>query len=580
MRTLKETEIGEERSKKWDVQRTVRDVVASRWYGKTTFRYGPIQSILNSCNASIQILSRLKSSSGGCKMFDEYIDVLKYACEIDGRRVNDDKEDGTIIRFISNPRLCAVYGAILSDIFKHSYGLLEFQPKGVVAQVFGQDVEGRKFWKKQFRGKFMVPFDIFRRQWGHFTKNELDDDEVRQMQYILDYSQTKSVSVHRFAAMLTTFGPLSQCLSNMNELLSKRWFYGYMTQREAEELLSDEPSSFLVRFDLSRCDCVVISSNVTGSVKHYAVSFVSGQRRVAVWSEEEGRVVERESIGQFVTESNLGRPYISDIPIMRYFCGDVQSSEAALLLAGKPEGTYLVRFSSSPGFFTVSFVDKIHTSAQHRLIRKNTQPFELEEEIRIQADRAQIPLTLSSLDTSRRAVPSILTHSSTADASASSLVYAKSNSSTPRVGLNSLVLPRQPLSESSETSSIYMSTAAICKSQRSPPPRETQMQLEQAGSTFIRARPTCMMARTRVPAASPSQQIKELNDTLASTVQHYERVLSEMAVMQAEESARHRETRITLQDTTEKNRMLAEKVAHLEHQLRANRCSHQSVLPS
>ncbi|PRP84014.1 hypothetical protein PROFUN_08611 [Planoprotostelium fungivorum] len=530
-----------------------------------------LQSLWNTCNASIHILTGLKDVGGpSCKMYDEFIDVLRYACEIDGRRgITDVKErvtafhdllseDEQIIRFVSNPYLRKTYDTLISNVFKCTYRLLGSPTEGYVARVFGQqhDSEGRSFWEEKFNNNFMVRFDGFFKVWEACWARTFDNDTIRQLRYLLDYNQTGYVSVHRFVPMISTFGPFSQCLHNVNDLFSKHWFYGYMTQREAEELLSDEPSSFLVRFDLSRSDCVVISSNVTGSVKHYAVSFVSSQRRVAVWSEEEGRVVERESIGQFVTESNLGRPYISDIPRMKGFCGDVQTADAGFVLAGKCDGTYLLRLSSKPGFYAVSYV--INNG------EKNTEPHRIEEEIKKNAELAQIPIgnlsfrsptPKSSLSNSgdfpsvyvNHAAPRKISSAENVSNSPITSVYA-----TFQPKAQSTIFAPPPKSPPTEhqNGSLYVTAAALQKQQASPSPprmeavasrrstdaeeavgsfhgrapastdhlRQRLTQMQQSGGSFVRAQPQGLMAMTRRPSnASPNVRVEEAQTTIFPT---------------------------------------------------------------
>jgi hypothetical protein len=52
----------------------------------------------------------------------------------------------------------------------------------------------------------------------------------------------------------------------------------------------------------------------------------------------------------------LSRPFISNIPKMSWFHGDLSGEEAQEVLEGQPAGTFLVRFSSQPGCFAVCYV--------------------------------------------------------------------------------------------------------------------------------------------------------------------------------------------------------------------------------
>ena len=57
-----------------------------------------------------------------------------------------------------------------------------------------------------------------------------------------------------------------------------------------------------------------------------------------------------------ITSRLLSRPFISKIPKMPWFFGDLSGEEAQEALEGQPAGTFLVRFSSQPGCFAVCYV--------------------------------------------------------------------------------------------------------------------------------------------------------------------------------------------------------------------------------
>jgi len=63
------------------------------------------------------------------------------------------------------------------------------------------------------------------------------------------------------------------------------------------------------------------------------------------------------------------------------FYGDVSSREAANLMAGKREGTYIIRFSSQePGFFTLTSVSKKNTLENFRIKHKAGTKYSLAEQ--------------------------------------------------------------------------------------------------------------------------------------------------------------------------------------------------------
>ncbi|PRP84015.1 hypothetical protein PROFUN_08612 [Planoprotostelium fungivorum] len=654
-----------------------------------------LETITNTCSICIQILGNIANverskSDGEWKAFDEYLDTLQYTKEAIGcGQLNDPTnilnlmnrvvhfsrllmDEENIARYAGNPHLRRLLGyAGVVDVQSFITKSFPNSPRSIISRLLNQSPAGRSFWDYTFQQQFVVRWSEFSGQYKACTLDPMDNDSSLQLQYVLDYNQTGYVSVHRFVAMLITFGPLTQCLTNINDLFSKRWFYGYMTQREAEELLSHEPSSFLVRFDLSRCDCVVISSNVTGSVKHYAVSFVSSQRRVAVWSEEEGRVVERESIGQFVTESNLGRPYISGIPRMRCFYGDVSTVEAGLLLAGKPMGTYILRFSSKPGFYAVSYIDSTGV-IQHRLIAKSSDAAQFEEDISFKFDEAKFPLASTPLishiptytpkpraqtiyandnplrpksvfisgSQSPTDLKSIYFDPSNSDSSTSPRNFRSPSQDSPSAAYFTLPNGRTEVMEQSQLRRLFYNMWLIVDRTQSAPRRgivswapstqflrhseenspldrkspskdnvmdTNKVPVTKTGS-FVRAQPS--REETTTPtrknsnlassrrlsvnvngqemsqACSPPQEaielseeekdtriekleqkVKELGDSLSSTVQRCLEAINQISTRQLEDSARQRDMSAALQDALDKNNALCQRLEYLELQL-------------
>lgn len=71
--------------------------------------------------------------------------------------------------------------------------------------------------------------------------------------YILDSSNTGLVNQHKFSEFLKCFGPLGVCSTQVREMLCQPWFFGFLSKKEAELLLSPEqPGTFLIRFSKSK----------------------------------------------------------------------------------------------------------------------------------------------------------------------------------------------------------------------------------------------------------------------------------------------------------------------------------------
>ncbi len=69
----------------------------------------------------------------------------------------------------------------------------------------------------------------------------------------LDNANTGIVNRFKFAEFLKGFGPLDQCVKNVEKLFNEKWFHGFMTLEESKKYLEFAPvGDFLVRFSGSR----------------------------------------------------------------------------------------------------------------------------------------------------------------------------------------------------------------------------------------------------------------------------------------------------------------------------------------
>jgi len=97
----------------------------------------------------------------------------------------------------------------------------------------------------------------------------------------------------------------------------------------------------------------------------------------------EGGVVTLENFGKVVSYfgpmTSNGTDLINaveDVIQRLWFHGDLDSDKTEVKLKGKPAGTFLVRYSSSPGCFTISKKEESRRVKQYRVARKGAE-FEL-----------------------------------------------------------------------------------------------------------------------------------------------------------------------------------------------------------
>ena len=68
----------------------------------------------------------------------------------------------------------------------------------------------------------------------------------------VDNAGTGYVSKFKFGEFLKGFGPLDQVNQNVQNILSARWFHGFLSSEEAERLIYLQPKgTYLVRFSQS-----------------------------------------------------------------------------------------------------------------------------------------------------------------------------------------------------------------------------------------------------------------------------------------------------------------------------------------
>jgi hypothetical protein len=236
-----------------------------------------------------------------------------------------------------------------------------------------EDDEGQLMWVESFgRQAKQVQNGPFFAALEKFLEHPLSDGEKRLLQYVINMgNETPSIDVELFSGFLKGFGPLNVALSNVKSILGSNWFYGFLSHAEAIRLLETEPiGTYLVRFSLSKPGSFALEAtilNPEGQPFVLPIQINSTPGGFAIHESESG---DREfsSLHELISyyTAYLLQPLDSTIPFEVWFHGEISSQEASALLAKKPEGTFLLRFSSRPGCYASSFVEQ--GSVRHALI--------------------------------------------------------------------------------------------------------------------------------------------------------------------------------------------------------------------
>lgn len=234
------------------------------------------------------------------------------------------------------------------------------------------DPEGKDFWLKLFGAEaFYVKWDEFIEELSKALGVSISKDDQALMKHVLDNSGTGHINMYKWSEFLKGFGPLTNVVNNVRNILTAPWFHGFLTSREAELLLEDQPiGTFLIRFSRS-------------SGGSFALAFVQEHRKILhiliqscmpegfkIDEEEGDKSKYFESLQDIVDHYSifLQHSFTSELPRESWFHGDVSPPEAIELLQGHPEGTFLIRFSSQPGCFAASFMAS-HSEVRHALIQ-------------------------------------------------------------------------------------------------------------------------------------------------------------------------------------------------------------------
>jgi hypothetical protein len=306
--------------------------------------------------------------SSGEHAFSSYDDIPVYD--------NFDQINAAVAQLVENENSDSPY--LPSDETSPEY---EDEDFGIIG-----DPQGRQFWKQMCGLRAtIVDWQTF---FAALQRQCPDPIDARLLQNILDYSRTGFVSQYKFSEFLKAFGPLAQCLRNVNALLSKAWFHGFLSSKECELLLDAAPKgTFLVRFSKSTTGSFALAYKC----KDGPSSPQTMQHILITASLPEGFKI-REGRSAFKVFESLDAivahyafvlkiAFASRITEQPWFQGDLNAAETNELLLDKPVGTFLVRFSSAkPGALALSFVDKDGAIRHARIMNQSDGRFFVENE--------------------------------------------------------------------------------------------------------------------------------------------------------------------------------------------------------
>jgi hypothetical protein len=191
---------------------------------------------------------------------------------------------------------------------------------------------GRMLWKNYFFGKWIVTWDEFVNAFS-LIQNSTNFTQIDQqcLKIILRVEETNGVAIENFSALLEWFGPFndSKFLERIKDLLKKNYFFGYINQKYAEDLLkSEKKGSFLVRFSKSQPGCYTISIITRQSeIRHFRIYYQAITQKFKLFSctflEEYNsleEVLTSKKIKEiFNIELNLKKPCSFNSPFQKIF---------------------------------------------------------------------------------------------------------------------------------------------------------------------------------------------------------------------------------------------------------------------
>uniref|UniRef100_A0A7S1VQ07 Uncharacterized protein n=1 Tax=Sexangularia sp. CB-2014 TaxID=1486929 RepID=A0A7S1VQ07_9EUKA len=221
------------------------------------------------------------------------------------------------------------------------------------------DPEGHALWVDLFGDTaFMVDVNKLVKGLMRALEVNLTTAERTILLLVFDPSNTGTISSLRWNEFLKGFGPMSACLHNLQSMLAKPWFHGFLSRDDATKLLEVEPvGTYMVRFSSTKPGSFSLAHTMAqGKVNHVIIHTRSNGFAIR---EDNAKEKLFPTVQHLVDayEGILVQPYMQTFPRQLWWHGDISGDEASDLLKGRKPGTFLIRFSATQrGCFASSYV--------------------------------------------------------------------------------------------------------------------------------------------------------------------------------------------------------------------------------
>ena len=141
----------------------------------------------------------------------------------------------------------------LPDQLSRSSLLLRPFAGALPAPLCADDESSYVEWRHLFGETAVIEFQTLVGAIAASTGERMSHAEEEVLAHIVDTVRTKAVTIFRFVEFSRAFGPVgARCMHNLRAIVSHPWFCGFLTERESELMLFNQPpGTFLVRFSSS-----------------------------------------------------------------------------------------------------------------------------------------------------------------------------------------------------------------------------------------------------------------------------------------------------------------------------------------
>jgi len=211
---------------------------------------------------------------------------------------------------------------------------------------------------------------------------DYDDKVIKQWKKLFfdlyKNRKTKDIEIdcqndQAFWKAISKLGDVSKYIDSIRKFINEKWFFGFLPRDVSQNFLSQEeigtwlirasetkPFGFVLEYrsDEKSITAMLVRSHPNGFIldqEHHAseMSFETIPEVIESWGGE-----------------RLKKPFTSEIPKMPGFYGQFNGEEAQKFLTGAAVGTYIIRFSSQPGCYAISYIDTARNNTKSMIQSK------------------------------------------------------------------------------------------------------------------------------------------------------------------------------------------------------------------